>query len=434
MRARRREINIFNMSLLDILCGALGAFCFMMLVALPYYIPPGSGLELRKAQEETDRLLLAITQLKERLPDEKSIEEMERLLRELEAQIKALQGRVNILTAKNEELRGQVDQLTAEKDQLQAQAKQLVAEKEQLQEQVNQLTADKQQLQGANQQLTAKNEELTKANEKLIAMLAQRKPFIFLAQALEISQLIDVLISSEFAQENRNPGVSEFFKKWIGGDLPPHLVLTRTLLSSRAQTLEIITDVPRGTRYNVYLRLSNSPNVQSPTEISSTLIEPGPFPPTRLPRVTLTPERPWVFFGTITIDEQSKPIFKEAMPEERDAEWSALTSSTPPPAPTPTPPPSAEAQASAVAARERMQESSKKFHRLMMLTQQPERNEAEILTLSEELLKELPPGVGRRRQVETMRERALADKTRREHQQQKPTPSPTAAPVFSPTP
>ena len=36
MRARPREVNIFNMSLLDILCGALGAFCFMMLVALPY--------------------------------------------------------------------------------------------------------------------------------------------------------------------------------------------------------------------------------------------------------------------------------------------------------------------------------------------------------------------------------------------------------------
>jgi hypothetical protein len=36
MRARNREVNIFNMSLLDILCGALGAFCFMMLSLFPY--------------------------------------------------------------------------------------------------------------------------------------------------------------------------------------------------------------------------------------------------------------------------------------------------------------------------------------------------------------------------------------------------------------
>jgi hypothetical protein len=32
-------MNIFNMSLLDILCGALGAFCFMMLALFPFYRP-----------------------------------------------------------------------------------------------------------------------------------------------------------------------------------------------------------------------------------------------------------------------------------------------------------------------------------------------------------------------------------------------------------
>lgn len=52
MKARNREINIFNMSLLDILCGALGTFCFLMLVLFPFYsqdkgaakapeVPPG---------------------------------------------------------------------------------------------------------------------------------------------------------------------------------------------------------------------------------------------------------------------------------------------------------------------------------------------------------------------------------------------------------
>jgi hypothetical protein len=35
MKARNREINIFNMSLLDILCGALGTVCFLMLVLFP---------------------------------------------------------------------------------------------------------------------------------------------------------------------------------------------------------------------------------------------------------------------------------------------------------------------------------------------------------------------------------------------------------------
>ena len=55
MRARPREINIFNMSLLDILCGALGAFCFMMLVALPYY---SSGGDVRRQQNEETIVIL----------------------------------------------------------------------------------------------------------------------------------------------------------------------------------------------------------------------------------------------------------------------------------------------------------------------------------------------------------------------------------------
>jgi hypothetical protein len=64
MKSRSREVNIFNMSLLDILCGALGAFCFMMLVLFPSYETKvragGSNSaqleeELRRTQAELQR-------------------------------------------------------------------------------------------------------------------------------------------------------------------------------------------------------------------------------------------------------------------------------------------------------------------------------------------------------------------------------------------
>lgn len=51
MKRRNREVNIFNMSLLDILCGALGAFCFLMLTLFPDHIK-AKQLQEKMAQME----------------------------------------------------------------------------------------------------------------------------------------------------------------------------------------------------------------------------------------------------------------------------------------------------------------------------------------------------------------------------------------------
>jgi hypothetical protein len=53
MRRQNREVNIFNMSLLDILCGALGAFCFLMLALLPDHA------KAKQLQEQVDRMKAA---------------------------------------------------------------------------------------------------------------------------------------------------------------------------------------------------------------------------------------------------------------------------------------------------------------------------------------------------------------------------------------
>ena len=50
MKRRNREVNIFNMSLLDILCGTLGAFCFLMLALLPDH------LKAKQLQEQIERM------------------------------------------------------------------------------------------------------------------------------------------------------------------------------------------------------------------------------------------------------------------------------------------------------------------------------------------------------------------------------------------
>ncbi len=47
MRVRNREVNIFSMSLLDILCGAMAAFAFLMLALFPYYRPQSDPVPRR---------------------------------------------------------------------------------------------------------------------------------------------------------------------------------------------------------------------------------------------------------------------------------------------------------------------------------------------------------------------------------------------------
>src|SRR5207248_10445888 len=105
------EVNIFNMSLLDILCGALGAFCFMMLVLLPYYHPPESAPNLRKEQADTDELLKELEQLKTATADPELLKKLQDLIEKLKLQIRQLQGELNQYATENQQLRADKQQL-----------------------------------------------------------------------------------------------------------------------------------------------------------------------------------------------------------------------------------------------------------------------------------------------------------------------------------
>ncbi len=376
MRARRREINIFNMSLLDILCGALGAFCFMMLVALPYYIPPGSGLELRKAQEETNRLLAAVGNMKERLPDQKSVEEMEALMRQLEAQVKSLQGRLNILTAENGDLRARVKKMAADYEDLLGEA--------------NELKADKLLLAQVNNELHAKNKTLKNANEKLTQSFNEKRTFAVIARDAGGFRDVRLLIIAKSAGE-QGEKLKVGFKDWLTGR-PDALDAYRDFLSRRGVAVRTSYRGKVGSQYSIYVLVSATP-IDHGANIESLLygaLDEGLI--TRLPAVTLPPERSWALLGTVTIDENYTPVFKEASPAERDAEWIALTGNTPPatPSPTLTPPPPDSLFKGSAEALAKEKEIEAKFARLGGLrVSESGKDDAEILSLTDELIKAL---------------------------------------------
>lgn len=55
MKRRNREINIFNLSMLDVISGAMGAFLIMMVILLPYYRMDARTLMERLRQEQQAR-------------------------------------------------------------------------------------------------------------------------------------------------------------------------------------------------------------------------------------------------------------------------------------------------------------------------------------------------------------------------------------------
>jgi hypothetical protein len=105
------------MSLLDILCGAMGAFCFMMIALLPYWSPSGpASAETLKNQKELEQ---QAEELRKRLeqagPAGQAALEM---LKKLQAQVQKLQGQLNGALAEIERLKKELSGTQAERDRL----------------------------------------------------------------------------------------------------------------------------------------------------------------------------------------------------------------------------------------------------------------------------------------------------------------------------
>jgi cell division protein FtsB len=284
MRARTREVNIFNMSLLDILCGALGAFCFMMLVLLPYYKPAATRDDLRQQEATTDDLLKQLEKLKEDAKDSALAKQLNDLVDQLQTQIKQLQGEVNRYSSENDQLKEE------------------------------------------NKNLTATNTEQRKK-------LDMRNPFLVMVGSSP-EQDIDVYLVSDTVGENTkstNPPfdlVKPHNDEFWAGD-------TVTWWPQHGVTVWLTRDAPAGAHFKVYVKLADAAN-----RVAATLTGNVKTPNANIafPAVPLTAARFWTLMGIISVDNDNAISFSAATDAERDAEWSKLTGTRPPPMTAVTPP------------------------------------------------------------------------------------------------
>ena len=284
MRTRTREVQIFNMSLIDILCGALGAFCFMMLVLLPYYKPPGKAADLQSEQNKTQDLLKELEKLKDAAKDSALAQQMAELTRQLENQIKQLQGEVNQLTAQN-------------------------------------------------QQLKTENKNLMAKNETQASKLDMRRPFLAVAAAYPPQDIDLYLQSDNLSEEKKTNPPMDLTKahqtSFWAGDIP-------LWWTDHGITVWMTRDAPAGVHYKVYVKLNPDSVVGWRTAAKVATMAFAERENLQLPDVALTPERFWELVGTLSVGADGKFAFKEATQAERDVEWSKLSKGTPPPAVKPT--------------------------------------------------------------------------------------------------
>lgn len=324
MRARAREVNIFNMSLLDILCGALGAFCFMMLVLLPYYKPPSSSADLRQEQANTDDLLRQLEKLKEAAKDSEFAKQLQDLVEKLQQQVKQLQGEVNQYAAQND-------------------------------------------------QLTAENTKLKDENQRQKNDLDTRTPFLVTVYASP-PVLMDLYIDDSTTTKNadgsprRNPPFNpqqDRHPTFWPGDI--------STTSANGVATWMVRDTPTQANYKIYVKPEAGASSGAAATVQGYVQGPNNAWLVNLPKVTVTPTRFWTLVGTLLREPDGKMVFKEATQQERDAEWTKISKSAPPALTTPAPAASSPAPggSSSVLSKEEMDKRREEYIRRRMQAQTP---------------------------------------------------------------
>lgn len=247
MKAKNKEVNIFNMSLLDILCGALGAFCFMMLVLFQYWKPEGA--ETVRAKENTAQLEQKVQELLQRMAGMSNVPpEVANQLRQMQQQFEAL--------------RQQVAQLRAMLQQEQARAEAFRRQTQQAQAEADKLRKD-------NQQLRSRN------------------PITTVMMTITSPHEIDLYV----ADGKMDPPVAGKPQgvKWPGD----------VFYNSVSHTdVWMMRDGPPGD-YKVYYKLMDRKGNHSPAIVSGYYMHSNTY--VQLPRVEMTEDRQVVFAGTIRV-------------------------------------------------------------------------------------------------------------------------------------
>ncbi|MCW5978699.1 MAG: hypothetical protein KIT09_11510 [Bryobacteraceae bacterium] len=262
MKRQHREINIFNMSLLDILCGALGAFCFLMLVLFPFYKPS----EARTGEDH----------------GEKNIEQMEASMKEMERQLEKF--RKIGPQASQEFVQKMQDQLERTQDQL-----------GEARRRVDQAERDRDKTQAEIEQMRKRLDQLELRNPIGVQILWNSRHDV----DLFVQQPFIVKATNKTAEFDPSKKQGPLFNGDSGTEVT----------SGPGSEVWILRDVPPA-EYKVYYNLYDLKGDQSPVQVQGVYLYNSKM--SLLPPVTLGPNRRHALIGSLVMDINAQLTFRPA--------------------------------------------------------------------------------------------------------------------------
>lgn len=258
MQRRNREVNIFNISLLDILCGALGAFCFLTLALGQYWKPEPPNVV--RAKENTEQLEQKLKDLLQQM------QKMSNVPPEVVARLQQMEKEFEALRQQTAQLRAMLQQEQARAEGYRRQAEQAKEE---------------------SARLRKENDKLKNRNPVTVVMMTMTPP-----------HEIDLYVADpkmDPPDAGKVQGV-----KWPGD----------VLYNSVSHTdVWMMRDAPP-TDYKVYYKLMNRKGNTSPAVMSGYFMHGNGF--VYLPRITIAEEKKVAFVGTIRVKPDYTTEFQVA--------------------------------------------------------------------------------------------------------------------------
>ncbi len=277
MQRRNREINIFSLSMMDVISGAMGAFLIILIVLARYYEgSPENSESVAKLQRELKKAQEKIEQVEKMFREAGSDVDVERVLRELSEAKRAIED----ANRRMADLRDRLDQATAMKNRYQKE-----------------------------------NEKLSKRNNRL----EWRTPYLidvwFECTGIDVNLYLYTQVKGEGgnAQPYFDPNIKQT-DFWSGDEYVDDP-------SGPGSDIWMIRDVPGGNSYKLYYYLPGADANTKDCKVGGGIFG-AKIADHKLPDLVLNGKKTWELVGFINYPEEGdyNVAFTEATSEQRAKE------------------------------------------------------------------------------------------------------------------